>query len=79
MSSLYLKVKVKAGARSSSLEELCDGTWRAQLKAAPVKGRANQELVALIAARFNCRKSAVSIKAGCSGRIKLVKVELPDS
>jgi uncharacterized protein YggU (UPF0235/DUF167 family) len=54
---------------------LADGTWLAQLKAAPVDGKANQELIALIARHFQCRKSAVSIKSGASGRTKLVCVE----
>jgi uncharacterized protein YggU (UPF0235/DUF167 family) len=40
-----------------------------------VDGKANEELVALVARRFKCRRAAVSIKAGASGRTKLVKVE----
>lgn len=76
MSSTVLHVKVKPGARNSSLEQLLDGTWAAQLKAPPVDGKANAELIALVAARFGCRKAAVTIKAGASGRTKLVSVAL---
>ncbi|MBS0400751.1 MAG: DUF167 domain-containing protein, partial [Proteobacteria bacterium] len=36
--------------------------------------KANEELVNLVAEKFQCRKSAVSIKAGTSSRTKLVKV-----
>jgi uncharacterized protein (TIGR00251 family) len=46
----------------------------AKLKAPPVDGKANEELVALVAERFHCRKAAVTIAAGTSGRVKLVKV-----
>lgn len=49
--------------------------WLARLKSPPVEGRANQELVALLAAHFRCPKSAVTIKSGISGRLKIVKVE----
>jgi hypothetical protein len=35
--------------------------WLARLKAPPVDGKANAELVALIAGRFGCRKADVSI------------------
>ncbi len=49
--------------------------WLARLKSPPVDGKANKELVALIAARFVCPKSAVSIKSGASGRVKWVQVE----
>ena len=72
---LVLQIKVKPRARASSLEQNPDGTWLARLKAAPIDGKANQELVALVAQHFKCRRSAVTIKAGASGRMKLVKVE----
>ena len=38
-------------------------------------GKANTELVGLVAQKFQCRKTAVTIKAGASGRTKLVMVE----
>ncbi|HXC39612.1 MAG TPA: DUF167 domain-containing protein [Burkholderiales bacterium] len=70
-----LQVKVKPRARESSLEQDADGTWLAQLKSPPVDGKANAELIALVARRFGCARSAVSIKSGASGRTKLVRVE----
>lgn len=72
---LLLRVKVKPGARVSALTQAADGTWLAQVKSPPVDGKANEELIALVAERFRCRKTAVSIKSGASGRMKLVKVE----
>jgi uncharacterized protein (TIGR00251 family) len=75
MPAVTLQVKVKPNARASLLEEAPDGTWLAQLKSPPVDGKANAELVALVAARFGCAKAAVTIKSGASGRMKLVKVE----
>lgn len=69
-----LTIRVKPNARASSLEEAADGTWLARLKSPPVDGRANEELVALVAARFGCRKSDVVIASGAGGRLKLVKV-----
>jgi uncharacterized protein len=75
--TVVLQVKVKPRARVSSLEQVSDGTWVAKLKAPPVDGKANDELVALVALHFQCRKAAVSIKSGAAGRIKLVRVETP--
>lgn len=69
-----LQIKVKPNARISSLEET-DGVWLAQLKSPPVDGKANAELIALVAERFGCRKNQVSIKSGASGRMKLVRVD----
>lgn len=71
---MTLQVKVKPNARASRLEQLPDGSWKAQLQSPPVDGKANAELIALVAERFGVPKAAVSIKAGAGGRMKLVKV-----
>ena len=73
--ALTLQVKVKPNARVSALEETSPGVWLAQLKSPPVDGKANDELVALLARHFDCRRSAVVIKSGASGRMKLVRIE----
>jgi len=72
---VLLQVRVKPRSRTSELVRESDGTWVARLKAPPVDGRANQELVSLVAAHLKCPKAAVSIKSGASGRLKLVKVD----
>lgn len=71
-----LLVKAKPGSRTSSLTRLDDGTWLAQLKSPPVDGKANAELVGLIARQFGCARSAVSIKTGAGSKFK--RVEIPD-
>lgn len=75
MTAITLQIKVKPRSRVSELVEAADGTWVARLKAPPVDGKANEELVGLVADKFGCRKAAVTIKAGASGRTKLVKVQ----
>lgn len=77
MAAVMLQVRVKPRSAVSELLETGDGSWIAKLKAPPVDGKANAELVALVADRFRCRKSAVSIKAGASGRVKLVRIDTP--
>lgn len=74
---VILRVKVKPNSRSSLLTQESDGTWRAELKAPPIDGKANEELVALIARHFKCRKADVAIKSGASGRIKLIRIGAP--
>lgn len=69
-----IQVKVTPRSRVSSLAQASDGTWLAKLKSPPVDGKANAELIALIAEQFGCSKSAVTIKAGASGRKKLVRI-----
>ena len=72
-----IQVRVRPNAGRSLLERLPDGTYTARLKSPPVDGKANEELIALIAKRFSCAKSRVTIKAGATGRTKLVGVPDP--
>ena len=72
-----IQIKVKLHARASSLQRLDDGTYLAQIKAPPVDGQANAELLALVAREFGCAKSALSIKVGGASRLKWVVV--PDA
>jgi len=74
MGAVILQVKVKPRAKVSELTMAADGTWVAQLKSPPVDGKANEELVGLVAEKFRCNKAAVTIKAGAAGRIKRVRV-----
>lgn len=71
-----LQVKAKPNARASSLSRQADGTWLAQLKSPPVDGKANAELIELIAREFGCTKSSVTIKTGTGGKLK--RVVVPD-
>jgi len=75
MEPLILQIKVKPRSSLSELTQSADGTWVAKLKSPPVDGKANEELVGLVADKLQCKKAAVTIKAGASGRTKLVRVE----
>ena len=77
VSSIVISVKVKPSSRISLLEQVEGDAWFAQLKSPPVDGKANEELLALVARHFGCRKSAVSLKSGASARTKLVRIEGP--
>jgi uncharacterized protein (TIGR00251 family) len=76
MSPRVIQIKVKPNSRASVLEQKEDGTWLAQIKSPPVDGKANEELIALVAKHFKCRKSDVSIKTGGSSRVKLIRIQL---
>ena len=70
-----ISVKVKPGARVSLLTQVEGGGWLAQLKSQPVDGKANEELLSLVARHFGCPKSAVSLKSGASARTKRVRID----
>jgi uncharacterized protein len=73
----FLQIRVKPNAGVSDLSAQEDGSWLARLKSAPVDGKANAELTALIAKQFACPKKSVRIKSGAGARLKLVQLELP--
>jgi uncharacterized protein (TIGR00251 family) len=73
--SRVLQIKVKPNARSSTFAEQEDGSWVAQIKAPPVDGKANEELIRLVADHFGVRKAQVSIKSGASSRVKRVVIQ----
>jgi hypothetical protein len=75
MQPRVIQVRVKPNSRASLLTQSEDGSWLAQVKSPPVDGKANEEVLELVARHFECRKSAVSIKSGASGRMKLVRIE----
>ena len=70
-----IQIKAKPNARTSELKEMEDGTWLASVKATPVDGKANKELIALVAQHFKVSKSSVTIKNGASSRFKRVVIE----
>jgi uncharacterized protein (TIGR00251 family) len=74
---MVIRIKVKPNSRTSALAQLPDGSWVAQIKAPAIEGRANKELIALVAEHFQCVKAEVSITHGASGRLKLVRIRAP--
>ena len=73
-----IQVKVKPNARASTFALSEAGTWLAHLKSPPVEGKANEELIALVARQFGCRKAEVTIVGGASGRMKWVRIACDD-
>lgn len=71
-----LQIKVQPNARLSQLTHASDGSWLAQRKSPPVDGKANEVLVTLLALHFGCRKAAVTIRSGASGRLKLARIDI---
>lgn len=56
------------------LEQGEDGVWIARLRSPPVDGKANAELIELVAKHFGCPKSSVAVQSGKSGRVKRVQI-----
>ena len=69
------QVKVKPNSRKQNIEESTDGSLTIHLKSPPVDGKANKELIELLAKKFDVPKSQIRIKSGLSSRTKLIQID----
>lgn len=69
-----ISVRAKPRSPVSVLEPGDSGTWTAKLRSSPVDGKANAELIGLVAKHFGCPKSGVEVISGASARLKLVRI-----
>lgn len=69
------RVKVKPNSKLQNIKEEADGSLTVSLKSPPVEGKANEELIKLLAEKFDLPKSRIRIKSGLSSRHKLVDID----
>lgn len=72
---IYKKVKVKPNSQEQILKEETDGSLIIHLKSSPVDGKANEELIKLLAEKFDVPKSKIRIKSGFLSRQKLIEID----
>ena len=72
-----LALAVSPNARRTGADGLHDGALRVRLAAPPVDGKANDQLLAWLAAELGCPRRAVRLLRGDSARRKTVQVDLP--
>jgi hypothetical protein len=71
---MKIQVKVKPNSKQQKIEEFADGSLTIRLQSPPVDGKANQELIVLLAKQFKVPKSHIQIKSGLSSKNKLVEI-----
>jgi uncharacterized protein (TIGR00251 family) len=69
------RVKVKPNSKQQSIKEETDGSFTIHLKSPPVDGKANEELIKILAKKFDVPKSKIRIKSGLSSRQKLIEID----
>ncbi len=70
------RVKVKPNSKQQKIVEELDGSLKIHLKSPPVDGKANQELIKLLAKKFDVPKSYINIKSGALSRQKLIEIDI---
>ena len=74
--ALIAEIKVTPSSGRSTFQLDASGKLKAFLKSPPVDGRANKELIELLAKALGCPRFDVSIIAGATSRNKKVKIHL---
>jgi len=73
-----MKLTVKVTPKSSEskiMGEMADGTLKIKLKSAPIEGKANTELINLLAKYFKTAKSNIEILKGETGKNKIIEIK----
>ena len=73
--ALFIEIKVIALSGKSQCIVCKSGTLKCFVKSAPEKGKANKELIDIIAKKIRVAKGLIQIVSGGSSRKKLLKVQ----
>ena len=72
---MYIKIKVIPRAKKTEIIEMENGYLKVKLISAPIKNRANDELLDLLSEYYRVNKSAITIKRGIHTREKLIEIK----
>lgn len=74
MVSRFIMVKVSAGAKQNQLTKLSDNQYKLRLTSLPQKGRANRQLIKIMAKELGVRQKQIEIIKGEKNKEKLIKI-----
>lgn len=69
-----LWLRVQPGAARNELAGFAEGVLRVRVAAPPVRGKANQELIAFLAQKLGLSKGDLTILKGHTSRNKLISI-----
>lgn len=74
MSKVEISVRVHPNAARNEVGGVIDGVWQVRVSAPPVKGKANQELIAFLSRLLGVGKSRIGIIRGHTTRNKVIAI-----
>jgi len=72
---MKIRVKVVTHSSQSLIEAQADSSLKVKLKSTPIKGKANEELIALLAKHYQIPKSQIEIIHGLAAKNKIVEMK----
>ena len=65
-----IHVKVTAGARTETVQEISPHTLKVRVRTAPEKGKANDRVIELLAQHYKTPASSISLLSGSTSPLK---------
>lgn len=71
-----MRIKVQVVSRSSknAIEKLGEGSFKVWVTAPPVKGKANEAVIKLLAWEFDVSKSQIELVSGHTSKAKIFEI-----
>lgn len=76
---ITLNIYAKPNAKKTAIVGINAHGLNIALKAKPIDGQANQELIAYLSTAFKVPKSKVKLVKGLSGRMKIIQMPINDN
>jgi uncharacterized protein (TIGR00251 family) len=73
--AVRLSVQVLPNAKKTEVVGLIDGALKIRLKAQPIEGQANEELIRFIATQIKLPKKQISVVRGLTSRQKIIEIK----
>lgn len=69
-----ITVDVKTNSKEKKIEKISNNLYRVRLKATPVEGKANKQLISMLAEYFGVAKSQIEIRVGKTSKTKVLAI-----
>jgi uncharacterized protein (TIGR00251 family) len=73
--NIRLSVKVLPNARKQEIQRISEGEYKIHVLSPPIEGKANKEVIHVVASHFSLPSSRVRIARGRKSRKKIVVLE----
>lgn len=70
---MYISVSVIPKAKQTKVVELAENTYKMWISVAPEKGKANAEVISVLADYLGCKKNQLRIISGQTSRDKVLE------
>jgi uncharacterized protein (TIGR00251 family) len=73
--NIHLSIKVHPNARQKKIQKIKEGEYKIHVLSPPAEGKANSEVIDMVASHFHLPRSRVKIVRGMKSRKKTVILE----